>query len=104
KQAFEMLTTGEFIDAARARELGLVNRVVAPDELNTEAQTLAQTVADKLGSAVRIGKRAFYDQLHMPLDQAYAYAAEVMAQNMMDADTAEGITAFIEKRKPEWTQ
>lgn len=104
KQAFEMLTTGEFIDAERARELGLVNRVVPRDDLAAETQTLADTVAAKLGSAVRIGKRAFYDQLQMPLDQAYAYTAEVMAQNMMDADTAEGITAFIEKRKPEWTQ
>ena len=104
KQAFEMLTTGEFIDADRARELGLVNRVVAPDDLAAETQALAQTVAAKLRSAVRIGKRAFYDQLHMPLDQAYAYTAAVMAENMLDADTAEGITAFIEKRKPEWTQ
>ncbi|MEE9387813.1 MAG: enoyl-CoA hydratase [Paracoccaceae bacterium] len=103
KQAFEMLTTGEFIDATRARELGLVNRVVPPDDLAAETQALAQTVADKLGSAVRIGKRAFYDQLQLPLDQAYAYTAEVMAQNMMDTDTAEGISAFIEKRKPEWT-
>ncbi len=104
KQAFEMLTTGEFIDADRARELGLVNRVVPPDDLAAETLTLAQTVADKLGSAVRIGKRAFYDQLQMPLDQAYAYTADVMAQNMLDADTAKGITAFIEKRKPTWTQ
>ncbi len=104
KQAFEMLTTGEFIDASRACELGLVNRVVAPDDLVAETQTLAETVAAKLGSAVRIGKQAFYEQLHMPLDQAYAFTGAVMAENMMDDDTSEGISAFIEKRNPDWTQ
>lgn len=104
KHAFEMLTTGEFIDAARARELGLVNRVVQQDDLATETQALAETVAAKLGSAVRTGKRAFYDQLQMPMDQAYAFTGAVMAENMMDGDTAEGISAFIEKRKPTWTQ
>ncbi len=104
KQAFEMLTTGEFIDASRACELGLVNRVVAPDNLVAETQTLAETVAAKLGSAVRIGKQAFYEQLHMPLDQAYAFTGAVMAENMMDDDTSEGISAFIEKRNPDWTQ
>ena len=104
KQAFEMLTTGEFIEATRARELGLVNRVVPPEALAAETRALAETVAGKLGSAVRIGKRAFYDQLEMPLDQAYAFTGEVMVENMLDDDTAEGISAFIEKRKPEWSQ
>jgi len=103
KQAFELLTTGEFIEATRAQELGLVNRVVAPDELEAATRELALTVAAKLGSAVRIGKRAFYEQVQMPLDQAYDYAGRVMAENMMDADTAEGIAAFIEKRPARWT-
>lgn len=103
KQAFEMLTTGAFVQATRARELGLVNRVVALDELENVTRELAQTVAAKLGSAVRIGKRAFYEQVQMPLDQAYDYAGQVMAENMMDADTAEGIAAFIEKREATWT-
>ncbi|MCL4675268.1 MAG: enoyl-CoA hydratase [Pararhodobacter sp.] len=102
KQAFEMLTTGEFIGAGRAREVGLINRIAAPDALEAETLTLARTVADKLGAAVRIGKRAFYDQLLMPLDQAYAHTAAVMAENMLLRDTDEGITAFIEKRKPDW--
>ncbi len=104
KQAFEMLTTGGFIDASRAAELGLVNRVVPSEQLADEAKELASTVAAKLGSAVRIGKRAFYDQIQMPLDQAYAYAGEVMVENMLDRNTAEGISAFIEKRDPNWQQ
>ncbi len=103
KQAFEMLTTGEFIDATRAREIGLVNRVVPPEALVGETRSLAETVAAKLSSAVRIGKQAFYEQVQMPLDAAYDYTGQVMAQNMMDADTAEGIQAFIEKRKPDWS-
>ena len=104
KQAFEMLSTGTFISADRALELGLLNRIVPADRLAEEAATLAETVAAKLGSAVRIGKRAFYDQIQMPLDQAYAYTAEVMVENMLDRNTAEGISAFIEKRDPDWTQ
>ena len=91
KQAFEMLSTGSFIEAARARELGLVNRVVPPERLAEETSALAETVAAKLGSAVRIGKRAFYDQIQMPLDQAYRFTGEVMVENMLDRDTAEGI-------------
>jgi len=102
KQAFEMLTTGEFIDASRARELGLVNRVVAPEDLEAETTALATSVAEKLASAVKIGKEAFYEQLQMPLDAAYAFTGDVMVHNMMDTDTAEGIQAFIEKRKPDW--
>ena len=104
KQAFEMLTTGSFIDANRAKELGLVNRVVAADSLAAETEGLAQTVADKLGVAVRIGKRAFYDQLEMTAAEAYAHTGQVMVENMLHRDTAEGISAFIEKRPPEWEQ
>lgn len=103
KQAFEMLTTGEFIDAERARELGLINRVCAPEALSDETMALAQTVASKLAAAVKIGKSAFYEQLHMPLPQAYDYTGEVMAGNMMLRDTAEGVQAFLEKRDPDWS-
>lgn len=104
KQAFDMLTTGSFIDAARAAELGLVNRVVPPSDLAAVTADYADSIAAKLGSAVKVGKRAFYDQLQMPLDQAYLFTGEVMVQNMLNRDTEEGISAFIEKRDPDWTQ
>ena len=104
KQAFEMLTTGEFVDATRAREIGLVNRVVPHEVLAEETASLAETVAAKLRAAVRIGKRAFYDQLEMGLDAAYAHTGRVMVENMLDRGTEEGIAAFLEKRKPEWRQ
>jgi len=104
KQAFEMLTTGAFIDADRALALGLVNRVVAPDALADEALALAQQVAAKLGAAVRIGKQAFYAQAQMGLADAYAYTGAVMVDNMLLRDTDEGISAFLEKRAPDWAQ
>ena len=104
KHAFEMLTTGQFIDAARAAELGLVNRVVAADQLEAQTMALAQTVAGKLGSAVKIGKQAFYAQAEMGVADAYAYTADVMVENMLWRDTEEGISAFLDKRKPDWAQ
>ena len=102
KQAFEMLTTGEFIDASRAREIGLINRIAAPDALLDETMQLAETVAAKLSGAVKIGKQAFYAQLGLPLDRAYAYTGDVMVENMLWRDTDEGIRAFLEKRPPDW--
>jgi enoyl-CoA hydratase/carnithine racemase len=102
KVAFEMLTTGQFIGADRAREVGLVNRVVPPDALQTETEALAALLAAKLTAAVRIGKRAFYDQLSLPLADAYAQTAAVMTENMLWRDTDEGISAFLEKRPPDW--
>ena len=99
-----MLTTGTFISAERAAELGLINHAVPEMLLEHEANTLAELVASKLGAAVKIGKEAFYQQLQMPLDQAYTYTGDVMAQNMLHRDTEEGISAFIEKRPPNWTQ
>ncbi|WP_294621040.1 enoyl-CoA hydratase [uncultured Roseovarius sp.] len=104
KQAFEMLTTGEFIDTDRALALGLINRAVPQDDLDEATNQLAETVASKLGAAVRIGKRAFYDQLEMGLDQAYAHTGQVMVENMLYRDTEEGIAAFLEKRPPQWDQ
>lgn len=104
KQAFEMLTTGAFINAARAAELGLINRVVPTAELTDEAMQLAATVAAKLGGAVRIGKRAFYEQADLPLEQAYLHTGAAMTENMMLENTAEGIAAFLEKRAPDWSQ
>lgn len=104
KQAFEMLSTGQFIPATRAEALGLVNTVVPPEALAQETAALAGMVADKLGAAVKIGKQAFYAQIEMPMAQAYDYTGDVMVQNMLYRDTAEGISAFLEKRHPEWNQ
>lgn len=102
KAAFEMLTTGEFIDADRARELGLINRVVAADQLADATMALAQTIASKLPAAVRMGKRAFHEQLGLDLAAAYGTAGGTMCENTMLADTDEGIAAFLEKRAPRW--
>ncbi len=103
KQAFEMLTTGTFLDATRAADLGLINRVVPPEDLEAETQALATQIVAKLGRAVKIGKEAFYRQLEMGLSDAYTYTGDVMAVNMMMDETAEGIAAFLEKRDPRWT-
>lgn len=100
--AFEMLSTGEFIQAERAREVGLVNRVVAPEALEMETRALAEAVAGKLAKATRIGKAAFYQQLPLSAAEAYALAGRAMVENMLNPDTDEGICAFLEKRKPNW--
>jgi enoyl-CoA hydratase/carnithine racemase len=102
KMAFEMLTTGQFIDATRAAEIGLINRVVPSQTLSDATCTLAETVATKLTAAVKIGKRAFYDQIEMARADAYDHAAAVMVENMLWRDTDEGINAFLEKRQPDW--
>lgn len=100
--AFEMLTTGAFIDAARAREVGLVNRVASADDLPQATEDLAKTLAAKLTAAVRVGKQAFYDQSGLPLADAYALTGQTMVENMLWRDTEEGIAAFLEKRAPDW--
>lgn len=100
--AFEMLTTGEFLTAARAREVGLVNRTAPPEDLAQAAQDLARTIAGKLAVAVRIGKRAFHDQADLPLAEAYAHTGAVMVENLLHRDTGEGIAAFLDKRAPDW--
>lgn len=104
KQAFEMLTTGAFIDAERAESLGLINRVVTPEMLEIETMALANTVASKLGVAVKIGKEAFYNQIQMNVEDAYSYTGSVMVENMLYRDTEEGIAAFLDKRDPTWEQ
>ena len=102
KSAFEMLTTGRFIDASEAHQVGLINRAVPTENLEQETRALAQTIAAKLPSAVRYGKAAFYAQAQMTTQDAYAFTGDVMAANMIDDDTNEGIAAFLEKRKPDW--
>ena len=102
KAAMEMLLTGDMVDAETARQNGLINRVVTPDDLDETVAGLAGQIADKSPVSLAIGKEAFYRQLEMPLDDAYAYTAQVMTENMLKRDAEEGIDAFLEKRKPLW--
>lgn len=103
KHAMEMLLTGELIEAARAREIGLINRVVADDALAEETRALAAAIARRSPLTLKIGKEAFYRQAEMPLDDAYAYAARVMTENMLARDAERGIDAFIAKQPmPNW--
>lgn len=102
KHAMEMLLTGETVDAATALRFGLVNRVVPAAELSAETGRLAATIAAKSPATLKIGKEAFYRQVEMDLDAAYAYTAGVMVDNMLIRDAEEGIGAFIEKRPPQW--
>lgn len=104
KQAFEMLSTGQFIQAEKAEALGLINKVVPHDQLEAATSELAELVAGKLSAAVKIGKQAYYRQLEMPMSEAYGYAGDVMVENMLYRDTEEGIAAFLEKRPPDWQQ
>ncbi|MFO1221047.1 MAG: enoyl-CoA hydratase [Burkholderiaceae bacterium] len=102
KQAFEMLVTGDFIDAAEAKARGLVNRVVPADELDAEVERLAASIAAKPRTAIAMGKQLFYRQLETGIAAAYDDAGKTMACNMMDASALEGVQAFIDKRKPNW--
>ena len=102
KAALEMLLTGDFIDAMEAKSKGLVNRVVPADALDAEVERLVQSILAKSAVAVRIGKGMFYKQLEMGFVEAYDYASEVMACNMMSDDAGEGIDAFMQKRAPQY--
>ena len=102
KKTFEMLVTGEFLDAYSAKSEGLINSVVSPENLNRDTINMAKKIQSKLSSAVKIGKEAFYNQSEMKIEEAYDYTAKVMAENMLYQDTDEGINAFIEKRFPRW--
>src|SRR4051794_21576275 len=103
KRALELLLTGTPIDAATAAEWGLVNHVVAPDELESAAAGLAERIAGASGVALSMGKRAFYRQLDVGLPEAYELCADVMTRNALAADAREGMCAFLEKREPRWT-
>jgi len=102
KHAMEMLLTGESITAEDAARIGLINQVVAPGEEREAALELAKKITAKSALTLKIGKEAFYRQAEMTLDEAYAFASEVMVENMMARDAEEGISAFIDKRPPRW--
>lgn len=103
KAAMEMLLTGDLISASQAYRIGLINRAVPDDLLDSEVESLASRIASKSPLTVAIGKEAFYRQAEMDLASAYNYASEVMTRNMMARDAGEGIDAFLEKRPPTWT-
>lgn len=100
--AYEMLTTGEFINPERAQAAGLVNRIAPPDALTETTLALAQSLASKLGPALRLGKAGFQAQAGLDLEQAYALMTESMVENLSWQDTGEGIAAFLERRPPNW--
>jgi enoyl-CoA hydratase/carnithine racemase len=103
KRAMEMLLTGDFITAQQALEWGLVNRAVAPGELDAEVEKLVASILEKPRAAIAMGKELFYRQRETGIEAAYQLASQTMAVNMMDSCAQEGVTAFTEKRKPVWT-
>ncbi|NVK00281.1 MAG: enoyl-CoA hydratase [Oceanospirillaceae bacterium] len=104
KRAFDMLVTGDIIDAQTAVEWGLISQVVEADELDAAVESKVATILSKSPTAVRYGKSMFHPQRQMTLADAYSFAGKVMAENMMSADAGEGIDAFLQKRKPVWQQ
>ena len=104
KRAFEMLVTGQFIEAKEAKEIGLINTISEIGQLEKTTDELALQITSKLGDAVKIGKEAFYKQSEMSLKEAYDYTGAVMAENMMFEQTKKGINLFLDKKTPEWDQ
>jgi enoyl-CoA hydratase/carnithine racemase len=102
KRMMKMLLTGEPIKATYAKEIGLINDHFSKSKLNKEVLKVAKNIASKSNLTIKIGKQAFYKQLEMPLRKAYAYTSKMMTLNMMAMDAKEGISAFLEKRKPNW--
>ena len=102
KKTMKMLLTGDPINAPYAKEIGLINDCFPKNKLNQEILKIAKKIASKSNLTIKIGKRAFYKQLEMPLSKAYSFTSKMMTLNMMARDAKEGISAFIEKRKPNW--
>ena len=102
KKTMKMLLTGDPIDAKYAKDIGLINDHYPITKLDNEVIKLAKKISSKSNLVIKIGKKAFYKQLEMPLNKAYKYASKMMAKNMMALDAREGISAFLEKRNPNW--
>ena len=102
KHSMEMLLTGDFIDADKAKLIGLINNYFSEDELVNKTREMAIKITNKSSQTVKIGKKAFYNQTEMAISDAYKYASEIMIENMMSQDSEEGISAFLEKRTPNW--
>ena len=102
KNAMEMLLTGDFISAEKAKEIGLINNAVPKEDLTSEVDRLAEKIASKSTMTVATGKRAFYAQAEMDLSDAYEYTSKTMTDNLLKNDAKEGIDAFLEKRSPDW--
>jgi len=102
KQMMKMLLTGEPIKANYAKEIGLINDFFSKSKLNSEVLKIAKKIASKSNFTIKIGKQTFYKQLEMPLRKAYAFTSKMMTLNMMAMDAKEGISAFLEKRRPVW--
>jgi len=102
KNTMKMLLTGDPINAKYAKEIGLINDHYPTSELENEVLKLAKKISSKSNLTIKIGKKAFYKQLEMPLNKAYQYTSEIMTKNAMELDAEEGISAFLEKRKPKW--
>ena len=103
KRALQMLMTGEMIDATRAADWGLINAAVPAEELSQQTRKLAERIVEASSLTVALGKEAFYAQVDLDQPKAYAYAKEVMSMNSLAADAQEGISAFLQKRRPCWT-
>ena len=104
KHAMEMLLTGDLINAEKAMNIGLINDIFEPEKLNNKVIEIASKIASKSKTTIKIGKKAFYEQKEMSLEDAYTYTSKIMADNMLHQDSEEGINAFLEKRIPNWKQ
>ena len=104
KHAMEMLLTGDLINAEKAKSIGLINDIFEPEKLNNKVIEIASKIASKSKTTIKIGKKAFYEQKEMSLEDAYNYTSKIMAENMLNKDSEEGISAFLEKRIPNWKE
>ena len=102
KHSMEMLLKGDFIDANKAKYIGLINNYFSEEKLVNETRGMAVKIANKSSQTVKIGKKAFYNQVEMNITDAYRYSSQIMIENMMNKDSEEGIAAFLEKRTPNW--